>query len=86
LPDELGVPDGVRDAPQNTERQVANLVTVAVGAVEDVPSPTLTKTRDVGDLVAKPRRDQDSTGPQGPARVEPDVEPRVLVSGRRKPR
>ena len=91
LADDLGVADGARRAAENAEPPVADLVAVAVRAVQDVAGPPVAKTRDVGQLVAQaggdeqsPRRDplpvgeQDpEAGPRRPARRSVTVPARI---------
>ena len=56
--------DGVRGAAEYAEALVADLVPVAVGAVEEVAAPALADAREVGELVAEPGGDQDPPGGQ----------------------
>jgi hypothetical protein len=56
--------DSLRGAPQHAERLVANLVAMAVGAVQQVPSPPLSDAGNVWQFVAQPGGYQDPTGPQ----------------------
>ncbi len=58
LANDLGVPDGARSAAEHAERAVADLVAVAVGAVQDIAGPPVAKPGDVRQLVAQARRDQ----------------------------
>ena len=50
--------DRLRGAADDAERLVADLVAMAVGAVEEVATPALAHARDVGEQVAKPGGDQ----------------------------
>ena len=59
LPDQERVLDGVRGAAEYAEALVADLVAVAVRAVEQVAAPALADSREVGELVAEPGGDQD---------------------------
>ncbi len=59
LPDDERVLDGVRGSTEYAEALVADLVAVAVGAVEQVAAPALADARDVGEHVAEPGGDQD---------------------------
>jgi hypothetical protein len=54
LPDDLRVANRLRKPPQHAECLVLHLVTVAVGAVQDVARPSLPQAGDVGELVAQP--------------------------------
>ena len=60
LAHDLGVADGARGAADDTEPAVADLVAVAVGAVQDVAGPPLAQPRDVGELVAQAGGDQEA--------------------------
>ncbi len=70
LGDEERVGDRCRRAPDHPEGAITHLVAVAVRAVQHVSPPALAQTRDVGDLVAEPRADQDAPGLQPAAVVE----------------
>ena len=74
LPDEVRVGDGLGSAAEHAEGLIADLVPVAVRAVQEVATPALTDAGDVGELVAQAGGDQDAPGSQGPAVVEDDVE------------
>ena len=50
---------GVRRAAEHAEALVANLVAVAVRAVEQVATPALADAGEVGELIAEPGGDQD---------------------------
>ena len=54
LAHDLGVPDRVRRRADDAERLVADLVAVAVRAVQHVAGPAFTQPVDVGELVAQP--------------------------------
>ena len=75
LADDLGVPDGARGAADDAEPAVADLVAVAVGAVQDVAGPPVAQPGDVGQLVAQAGGDQQPPGrdplPVGEQRPEP---------------
>ena len=51
LADDLRVPDGARNPADDAELAVANLLSVAVRAVQDVPGPPLLQPGDVRQLV-----------------------------------
>ena len=67
-------------AAEHAEGLVADLVAVAVRAVQQVAAPALAHPGDVGDLVAQPGGDQDAPGAQRRPVLEGDLEPR----GRRR--
>ena len=54
LPHDLGVADRVGCRADDAERLVADLVAVAVRAVQHVAGPAFTQAGDVGELVAQP--------------------------------
>jgi hypothetical protein len=56
--------DGLRRAPQHAERLVADLVAMAVRAVQQVPSPSLPDAGKVRQLVAQSGGHQDPAGTQ----------------------
>jgi len=62
LPDQQRVGHRVAGAAQHPEWLVADLVTVAVGTVEEVASPALADAGDVGEQVSQPGGDQDVAG------------------------
>ncbi len=62
LPEQERVLDGVGRAAEHAEPLVADLVAVAVGAVQQVAAPALADAGDVGELVAEPGGDQDAAG------------------------
>ena len=62
LANDLGVPDGARGAADDAEPPVADLVAVAVGAVQDIAGPPVAQAGDVRQLVAQAGRDQQSPG------------------------
>jgi hypothetical protein len=64
LAHQLRVLDRLRRTPEHAERLVADLVAMAVRAVEQVPSPSLADAGNVGQLVAQPG------GYQDPARMQ----------------
>ena len=68
LANDLGVADRARAATEDAELAVADLVAVAVGAVQDVAGPPVAEPGDVGQLVAQAGRDQ-----QPPCRDPPPV-------------
>ena len=55
---------------EHAEGLVADLVAVAVRAVQQVAAPPLADSGDVGEVVAQAGGDQDATGSQRPAVVE----------------
>ena len=59
LPNDLRVPDGARGAADDAEPAVADLVAVAVGAVQDVARPPVAQPWDVRQLVAQAGGDQE---------------------------
>ena len=71
---------GVRVAAEYAEALVADLVSVAVGAVEQVASPALADAREVGELVAEPGGDQDAAGGQCLPVRQGDLEAAVVAS------
>ena len=81
LTDQERVLDRVRRATEHAEALVADLVTVAVRAVEQVAAPALADAREVGELVAEPGGDQDPAGAQCLPVRDGDVEAAV-VAGR----
>jgi hypothetical protein len=56
--------DGFGGAAEDAERLVADLVAVAVGAVEQVAAPAFAHALDGGDVVAQSGGDQDAAGEQ----------------------
>ena len=75
LADQVGVGDGLGRAAEHAEGLVADLVAVAVGAVQQVATPPFAHAGDVGDVVAQPGGDQDAAGAQdGRPSCEGDVE------------
>ena len=62
LPDDQGVLHGLRGAAEHAEALVADLVAVAVRAVQQVATPALADAREVGHLVAQPGGDQHAAG------------------------
>jgi len=54
--------DRLRSPAQHRNRLVADLVSIAVGAVEEVSSPALAYTWDVGKLVPQSGGDQNTAG------------------------
>ena len=58
LPDQLRVRDRLRGAAEDAERLVADLVAVAVRAVQQVAAPALAHPGDVRHVVAQPGGDQ----------------------------
>jgi hypothetical protein len=64
LPDQQGVLDGLRRTPQHPQRLVADLVAMAVRAVEQVPAPSLADAGNIRQLVAQSRGHQDPAGLQ----------------------
>ena len=52
LPDQVRMSDRLGGAADDAERLVADLVPMAVGAVEEVAAPALAHARDVGEHVA----------------------------------
>ena len=76
--------DGVRGAAEHAEALVADLVAVAVGAVQQVAAPALADARQVGELVAQPGGDQDPPGgrclPVGQGDLEAAVRRGALTS------
>ena len=84
LADDLRVADGAWGSTEDAELTVADLVAVAVRAVQDVAGPPVAQARDVGQLVAQAGRDQ-----QAPCRdllpvVEQDPELASAVRDRRR--
>lgn len=74
LPDDLGIANGAGGAANHAEPPVADLVAVAVGAVQDVACPPGREARNVGELVPQPGRDQEATGPDAVTSGEEDPE------------
>ena len=66
--------DGLGGPAEDAEGLVADLVAVAVRAVQQVAAPALAHPGDVGELVAQPGGDQDAAGAQRPAVGEGDLE------------
>ena len=62
LANDLGVPDGARRAADHPERAVADLVAMAVRAVQDIAGPPVAQPGDVRQFVAQASRDQQSPG------------------------
>jgi hypothetical protein len=60
LANDLCVPDGARRAAEHAELAVADLVAVAVGAVQDIAGPPGAEPGDVGQLVAQAGCDEQS--------------------------
>ena len=79
LAHDLGVPDGTRRAPDDAEPAVADLVAVAVGAVQDVAGPPVAEPGDVRQLVAQPGRDQQPPRRDPLTVGEEDPEPAAAV-------
>jgi hypothetical protein len=79
LPDDLGVAHGAGGAADDAELVVADLVAVAVGAVQDVTCPPIGKAGDVGELVPEPGGDQQPAGADAAALGEqhPEAVPAV---------
>ncbi len=61
LAHDLGVADRAGRTSENAEPAVADLVAVAVGAVQDVAGPSVTEPGNVGQLVAQAGGDQEPT-------------------------
>ena len=92
LTDDLGVADGARSAADDAELAVADLVAVAVGAVQDVAGPPVAQAGNGGQLVAKaggdqktPRLDAPPVGQHHPEAVAP-VADQVADRARRRSR
>ncbi len=68
-------------AAEDAERLVADLVAVAVRAVQEVAAPPLAHAGDVGDVVAQAGGDQDAAGVQRAAVRECDLERAAVVAG-----
>ncbi len=66
-------------AAEHAEGLVADLVAVAVGAVEQVAAPALADAGDVGDVVAEAGGDQDAPGAQDRPVVERDLEATAVL-------
>ena len=79
LAHDLGVADGAGSAAEDAELSVADLVAVAVGAVQDVAGPPLAQARDVRQLVAQAGRDQQPPGRDPLPVREQDPEPAPAV-------
>jgi transcriptional regulator with XRE-family HTH domain len=62
LANDLGVPDGFRAVPQDSELLVSYLPAVAVRAVQHIPRPPRPEPGDVGQLVAQPGRHKQPPG------------------------
>jgi hypothetical protein len=75
LANDLRVPDGARGAADDAQLLVADLVAVAVGAVQHVTCPPLCQPRDVGQLVAQAGGDQQTSGRDPLPAVEENPEP-----------
>ena len=75
LAHDLGVPHRARGAAQDAELAVADLVAVAVGAVQDVAGPPIAEPGDVGQLVAQAGGDQESPRRDPLPVLEQDPEP-----------
>ena len=75
LANDLGVADGAGCATEHAEPTIADLVAVAVGAVQDIAGPPVAQSGDVRQLVPQAGRDQHSPGrdplPPGEERPEP---------------
>jgi len=69
--------DGFGGAAEDADGLVADLVAVAVRAVEQVAAPPFGDTWDVGDLVAQSGGDQDAAGGQDLTVSETHREPRT---------
>src|SRR4051795_2846768 len=59
--------DGAGRGPDDADRLIANLPTVAVRAVEEVATPALPRAVDVGQLVDRTGREKDTPRGQGAA-------------------
>jgi hypothetical protein len=64
LPHQQRVLDSLRRTPQHAEGLVADLIAMAVRAVEQVSSPSLPDAGKVRQLVAQPCGHQDPAGPK----------------------
>ena len=92
LANDLGVADGARGAAEHAEPPVADLVAVAVGAVQDIAGPPVAQAGDVGQLVAQagrdhqsPRRDPLPVGEEGPEPARPSGTRSVTVPSTMSP-
>src|SRR5664279_666255 len=62
LAHQQGMLDGVGCSAQHSELLVADLVSVAVGAMQEISRPTLADAGDVGQVVSQPRGDDQPPG------------------------
>jgi hypothetical protein len=69
--------DGAVARRKQAQRLIAHLPAVAVGAVQEVPAPTLPCTLDLGQLVGRTGGDQKPSRCQSSAVAEPEREPRL---------
>ncbi len=74
LADQLRVEHGPRVGAEDTEWLVPDLPAVAVGAVQEVPTPSFVHARQVGDSVPDAGGDEQATSHQGHTVVEADGE------------
>ena len=74
LAEEVRVVDRAGAGVDDTDRLVANLPAVAVGAVEEVSAPALAGAGDVGQPVDRSGREEEPSRGQGPAPGEAERE------------
>ena len=67
LADDLGISDRRGRAAQHAELPVSHLEAVTVGAMQHVAGPTRTQARDVGNLIAQARRNEEPPRRERPA-------------------
>jgi hypothetical protein len=75
LPHKLRVLDRTRHGSENADRLVANLEAVAVGAMENIPRPTVLQPRDLRQLIPKAGCDKQPSGGNREATVKSDPKP-----------
>jgi hypothetical protein len=75
LPNDLRIPDGAGSAADDAEPTVADLLAVAVRAVQNIPGPPLSQARDVRQLITQAGRDQHPPSADRLPTVEESGEP-----------
>jgi hypothetical protein len=63
-----------RTAAQNPKWPVADLVAVAIWAMQHVSSPSFSHTRNVWQIVSEPGRDEDSPSGERDAAIQHNIE------------
>ena len=81
LSDQVRVSHGLGASPQDTERLIADLMAMAVRAMQYVTTPALADSWNVWCLVAQASGDDQAPSPQRGTVVDEHLEPRVAVPG-----